>query len=84
MTFITWILDDLALTTTGATGLLYREEALLHTYLARTMTGRTSFHIIRIFGTFTITGITWCRRSEGNSFLDAFDCFFQAQFHHIT
>jgi hypothetical protein len=49
MTFITWVLDNLALTTTSATGLLYREETLLHTHLTGAMTGTAGFDIIWIF-----------------------------------
>ena len=84
MTGVTWILDDFALTTTGATGLLNREETLLHTHLTRTMTGTTGFHIIWIFRTLAITAFTWRWRSKGDGFLYTLDRFFKCQLHHIA
>jgi hypothetical protein len=59
MTGITWVLNDLTLTTTGATGLLYREETLLHANLTCSMTSFTGFNIVRVFRAFTVTGFTW-------------------------
>src|SRR5690554_562792 len=84
MTFVTWVLDDFTLATTGATGLLHREETLLHTYLTGTMTGFTGFDIIRILRAFTITGITRCRCGKADVFFHPFNRFFQGQFHHIA
>ena len=76
--------NDLTLTATGTTGLLYREETLLHANLTCTMTSFTGFNIVRIFRAFTVTSFTrrWCSKSNG--FLHPSYCFFQRQFHHIT
>ena len=76
--------NDLALAMAARTGLLHREEALLHAHLACAVAGSAGFHIIRVLRAFAVAGIAWRRRGKGDGFFHAFNRFFQRQLHHIA
>ena len=58
MTGIAGVFNLLAGTLTARTGLLHREETLLHAHLTVTRTGRTIDRLAALFGTTSTTGVT--------------------------
>src|SRR5690554_607135 len=84
MTGLAGILDDLARATTGRTGLLHGEEALLHAYLTHALTGTTGFRPGAFFGAAAFTDITFLMTRNLDFDGLAFDRFFQVQLQGVA
>src|SRR5690606_28860345 len=78
------VIDLRTLTTTARTGLLHREEALLHTHLTRTMTGITGFWFGAWLGATAVTGGTGGQGWNADLLLHTTHRFFQCQLHGVT
>jgi hypothetical protein len=84
MAVLAGIRNDLTFTVTRWAGLLYREEALLHTHLAHTTTSTTSFSAGTRFCSCAITVLTGYERGNLNRFFYTTYRLFKAEIHGIT
>ena len=84
MTVDTGVFYGFTLAVTMGTGLLYREKALLNTYLTITATGGTGYRLTAFFGTGTGTGFTTHQGGDFDLYGGAGNGIFQAQLHIVT
>src|SRR5690606_20625172 len=80
----TGVLDDLAGATTGRTGLLHREKALLHADLADAVTGGTGDRAGTFLGAGAVAGVAVHKGGHADFDGGTFDRFFQIQLEGVA